>query len=90
MENEAKANIVAILEHLPLGLAVNHMDSGEALFVNERFSEIYGWPVADLIDIDSFFEKVYPDPAYRENIKKKYYQISNPVSRKEWPGKIFK
>ena len=71
MENEAKANIVAILEHLPLGLAVNHMDSGEALFVNERFSEIYGWPVADLIDIDSFFEKVYPDPAYRENIKKK-------------------
>lgn len=66
---EKAAALGVILEHIPIGLAVNHMDSGEVLFVNRRFSEIYGWPVSELLHVESFFEKVYPDPEYREQIK---------------------
>jgi len=69
MVMEKAAQLGFILEHIPIGLAVNHMDSGEVLFVNKRFSEIYGWPVNEILDIDSFFEKVYPDPIFREQIK---------------------
>ena len=60
--------IQAILDNLPIGLAVNEFDSGRATYMNRRFSSIYGWPEETLTNIPSFFEHVYPDPEYRERI----------------------
>jgi PAS domain S-box-containing protein len=59
------------LDNIPIGIAVNEFDSGKATLMNKKFSEIYGWPEDDLKDINSFFEKVYPDPKYRQQIKGK-------------------
>ncbi|MEX2595369.1 MAG: PAS domain S-box protein [Salibacteraceae bacterium] len=76
------------LNNIPIGVAVNYIDSGEATLVNQKFSEIYGWPIADLTDIENFFNIVYPDPEYREKIKS---QIQADISsgdpkRMEWKG----
>lgn len=57
--------IESTLENLPIGVAVNLMDSGEATIMNKKFSEIYGWPKEILTDVEVFFESVYPDEAYR-------------------------
>ena len=61
--------IQTILDNLPIGLAVNHFDEGTATYTNKRFEEIYGWPAEELKDTETFYEKVYPDPAYRKKIQ---------------------
>lgn len=58
-----------ILDNLPIGLAINYIDEGTALYMNQRFVEIYGWPEEELRDISTFFEKVYPNPEYRKDLQ---------------------
>lgn len=65
---ERNTFIGTILDNLPIGLAVNYMDEGTATYMNRKFTEIYGWPKEDLADIADFFERVYPDPAYRKEV----------------------
>ncbi|MBD3750788.1 MAG: PAS domain S-box protein [Sphingobacteriales bacterium] len=60
--------IQTIVENLPIGIAVNKMSTGEATMVNKSFAAIYGWSDEDLTDIQTFFEKVYPDETYRKEI----------------------
>lgn len=60
--------IQTVLDNLSIGVALNKMDNGEASYVNDKFSEIYGWPREDLRDISTFFEKVYPEENYRNMI----------------------
>ncbi|MES2003230.1 MAG: PAS domain S-box protein [Bacteroidota bacterium] len=80
--------IETILQHIPIGIAVNKINEGTATFVNRLFSEVYGWNEKDLTDIDSFFEKVYPDPAYRKEITERIVtdiQSGDP-ERMSWNG----
>ncbi len=60
--------IETTLDNLPIGVAVNKIDSGEATLMNSKFSEIYGWPKEVLKDIPTFFEKVYPAENYRSKM----------------------
>ncbi len=60
--------ISTTLDNLPIGIAVNNIGSGMSTLMNKRFVEIYGWDRDDILDIESFFEKVYPDPIYRKKI----------------------
>lgn len=63
--------IEAALHHLPTGLAVNKIDSGEATYINPSFLEIFGWPSEVIKDVKTFFEKIYPDPEFHDSITKK-------------------
>ena len=65
--------IETILANLPIGVAVNDIETGKARIVNDKFSEIYGWPSEDLSDVHSFFEKVYPDETYRQKLKHRIF-----------------
>lgn len=78
--------IETILQNLPIGISVNRIDSGEATLVNRQFSETYGWSEKDLIDIKSFFDKVYPESIYRKKILKRVMDDINSgdASRMEW------
>ncbi len=66
---ERTAFIEAILDNLPLGLAVNRVSDGRTVYVNKEFERIYGWPKEKIASVDAFFECVYPDHAYREEIR---------------------
>jgi PAS domain S-box-containing protein len=61
--------IETILDNLPIGLAVNNIDKGTATYTNAKFEEIYGWPRKKISDIEQFFQCVYPDPEYRQQIQ---------------------
>ena len=63
---ERNTFIETILDNLPIGLAVNYIDEGTATYLNRKFEEIYGWPAEEITNISEFFERVYPDPEYRE------------------------
>lgn len=89
MELKARTQFIeTALDNLPIGIAVNKMDSGEATLMNKQFSEIYGWPEKELRDVSSFFEKVYPNPTYRALISSQIIADieSGDPSRMEWKG----
>ena len=67
-EKEHTQFIETTLENLPIGIAVNRINEGTATLMNQKFSDIYGWPKETLTDVSTFFEKVYPDKMYRDQI----------------------
>lgn len=74
------------LDNLPLGIAVNQIDTGDSTLINPQFSEVYGWPQEELSDVEAFFKKVYPDKDYREQIQKKVMEdmASGDPERMQW------
>jgi PAS domain S-box-containing protein len=80
--------IQTILDNLPIGLAVNSTDKEKAVYINKKFEEIYGWPREQIKDIDTFFHKAYPDPAYREKIKTRVFadMASGDPEKMAWDG----
>jgi len=66
--------IESTLMNLPMGIAVNNLSTGNTNFVNPAFSKAYGWPEEELKDMETFFLKIYPDPAYRKEIKERVLQ----------------
>ena len=60
--------VQTVLDNLPIGIALNLIDSGETIYVNRSFEEIYGWPASELKDVNNYFIKVYPDEEYRKSI----------------------
>jgi PAS domain S-box-containing protein len=76
------------LENLPIGVAVNLIDSGKTTLMNKQFSEIYGWPKNTLKDVETFFEKVYPDEKYRKNMVEMIQAdlASKKPERMHWQG----
>tara|TARA_R110000868_G_scaffold259361_14_gene517510 strand:- start:6833 stop:8836 length:2004 start_codon:yes stop_codon:yes gene_type:complete len=72
-ENELKERnkfIESIIDNIPIGIAVNEIDTGEAILINDQFSDIYGWPKNIITDVEDFFNHVYKDADFREKIKK--------------------
>jgi PAS domain S-box-containing protein len=61
--------IQTILDHAPIGFAVNTINDGAFQYVNARFEEIYGVPRGALRSVENFFDLVYPDPVYREELR---------------------
>jgi PAS domain S-box-containing protein len=61
--------VETLLENAPIGFAVNTIADGRFMFVSRRFAETYGVPPGSLDGIDDFFDKVYPDPVQREQIR---------------------
>jgi PAS domain S-box-containing protein len=76
--------IQTVLDNLPIGVALNNTKTGEAIYANHKFEEIYGWAFNELDTVSSFFEKVYPDKSYREQI---YEQIINDINSDD-PSKM--
>lgn len=41
-------------------------DQGELLFINRRFTEVFGYTLEDVPTLAEWWELAYPDPAYRD------------------------
>jgi PAS domain S-box-containing protein len=70
IQNEAFTR--AVLDNLPVGIAVNSVEP-EIIFeyMNNNFPLMYRTTREALSKPDSFWETVYPDPEFREKIKKR-------------------
>ncbi|TVR77760.1 MAG: PAS domain S-box protein [Chitinophagaceae bacterium] len=80
--------IETTIHNLPIGISVNNIKDGKATFMNKNFCKIYGWPEEELSDVNTFFEKVYPDKAERNKIKKRILDDikSRDLERMNWEG----
>lgn len=63
--------IESTLMNIPMGIAVSNLSTGKATFINPAFSKAYGWPETELHDVDTFFQKIYPDHEFRKEITEK-------------------
>ncbi|WP_375581099.1 PAS domain S-box protein [Marivirga tractuosa] len=84
--NKQKELVENILEHIPMGVAVNEISSGKLALMNSEFSSVYGWPESKLTDVSSFFNNVYSDPEYRKEIKERIFADieSGDLERMKW------
>lgn len=64
--------IRTVLDHLPIGIAANSVDPAvEFSYMNDNFPKNYRTTKEALADPDTFWEAVYEDKEFREDIKKK-------------------
>ncbi len=80
--------IKTAMDNLPVGIAVRNIHNGKFTLMNKKFTDIYGWSKKEFRDVDSFFNKVYPDPEYRKKIQDQIFSdlASNDVNRMQWEG----
>ncbi|OOG76526.1 PAS domain S-box protein [Algoriphagus sp. A40] len=78
--------IESTLRNLPLGIAVNKISTGEVTYLNPSFSQIYGWAPEKIMDVDTFFNKVFPNQEYRESIKSQVIKdvLSGDLEKMVW------
>lgn len=62
----------AVMNNLPIGIAVNSVDPAvDFSFMNDNFPRFYRTTREALSSPDSFWDVVYEDPVYREEIKRR-------------------
>jgi len=60
---------VKILRELPIPHMWTSLDrDGKTLFVNAKFTEIFGYQIGDVPTISDWFRLVYPNTAYRDQV----------------------
>lgn len=88
IEHELKEKntlLTIILENAPIGFAVNKIESGEIIFMSDKFQKIYNIENKGVHSIDTFFEKAYTNPIRREEMHKKIMDdinSKNPLNMK--------
>ncbi len=70
-----KEFIERILDNLPIGLAVNSIDTGKLLHMNNMFREITGWPRKSMADGYKLLVCLFPDPTHRKEINRKINKL---------------
>ncbi len=56
-----------VLDRSPLGIGWSDA-SGKIEYVNHRFTELFGYTLDDLPDLETWFHLAFPDPAYRREV----------------------
>lgn len=76
-----------VMDHLPIGLAVNTVEpTVDFIYMNDNFPKFYRTPREALATSDAFWDAVYEDPVFREEIKKKVLEdcASGDPARMRW------
>ena len=69
---ESKDFTSLVLDNLPIGISVNSVTPAVRFeYVNSSFLEIYGVTREQIEDPDSFWEVVYPDQKFRQQLREK-------------------
>lgn len=66
---ERETFIRTVMDHLPMGVAVNGVEPAVATYMNDNFARIYRTSREALERPDAFWDVVYEDPSFRERLK---------------------
>jgi len=67
----------AILDHLPIALAVVDARSRDVLMLNHKFVELSGYTETQIVNERDWFPLAYPDARYREHIAQEWRRRAN-------------
>jgi PAS domain S-box-containing protein len=65
-KSEEQFRILA--EHIPIGISLVRPDMTYE-YVNPFFTHMFGYALTEIVDRPTWYEKVYPDPIYRERVQ---------------------
>ena len=74
MEETLRANeqrLRSVLERLPMGLCLVQND-GRISFRNQRYVQICGYTEEDVPDVETWWERAFPDPGERDVVRKRW------------------
>ena len=63
----------SLAQNIPLGIAVVNKDQ-KLEYLNPKFTEMFGYTLKDLPDIQTWYEKAYPDKVVRERMNLSWKQ----------------
>ncbi len=84
---ENEAFILSVMDHFPIGIAVNSVDPAVKFsYMNENFLRSYRTTRAALADPNAFWDAVYEEPEFREEMKKRVLDdcASGDPARMRW------
>jgi two-component system cell cycle sensor histidine kinase/response regulator CckA len=64
---ESEDRFKLLVEDAPFGISIMKPD-GDLVYVNQKFTETFGYTVEDIPDKQIWLEKPYPDKAYRDTV----------------------
>ncbi len=64
---KAEEKFKRIVETSPVAISFADID-GKISFVNDMFTNLFGYKIEDIPDFKTYFRKIYPDENYREKI----------------------
>jgi PAS domain S-box-containing protein len=65
---ERARDIETVMEHAPIGFALHSIDDGSPRYISSRFASIYGVPYGALSNFENFFDVVYRDVEFRQEM----------------------
>ena len=86
--HESEDFIKAVLDNLPVGVAVNSVAPDVTFsYMNDSFSSLYRTTRAQLAAPDAFWEAVYQEPEFREQMRRRVLEdcASGETVRMYWP-----
>ena len=84
---ERESFVRAVLDNLPIGIAVNSVSPSVRFeYMNDNFPRIYRTTREQLSDVGSFWDVVYEDPAFREQLRNRVLAdcASGDAERMQW------
>lgn len=62
------ATITDVLDLLPMGVQIDDLDH-RTIYVNDKFTQMLGYTLSDIADLEDWYLLAYPDPAERARIR---------------------
>jgi PAS domain S-box-containing protein len=69
-----------LTKHFPVPIAVFH-EHGRVEFLNDRFLSLFGYSLAEIPDLDSFWQRLLPEEGYRREIVEAWRQAQDAADR---------
>lgn len=90
---KSKDDVVKIANFLPYPFIITEIeksdDQFESLFFNENLIQEFGYTIQDIPDVDTWYELLYPDEAYRNEIRTAWnLKLQEALSKNEKEAKI--
>jgi diguanylate cyclase (GGDEF)-like protein/PAS domain S-box-containing protein len=81
---QERIHLEDILNLSPIGIGWSDED-GNIEYINHRFTEIFGYTLEDLPNLEAWYQKAYPDKEYREKIAMPQYKSLAQAHQKGLP-----
>lgn len=70
--DKSERQLQNLVEVSPAAIAILKDDHREFVFINRKFTELFGYTLEDLPTIEKWWQLAYPDPAYREAVQQRW------------------
>lgn len=77
---ESETTLRRILDNAPMAMAIQNMD-GRIEYINNKFTQTFGYSREDVPDLESWARQAYPDEAYRKELLAHWADLADKAVR---------